>query len=341
MKICSIVGARPQFIKLAPFSKEVRKFHQEIIIHTGQHYDAEMSDVFFEQLELPKPDYNLGIGNGTHAEQAGKMLIEIEKVLMIEKPDLVIVFGDTNSTLAGSLAAAKQNIKSVHIEAGLRSFNRTMPEEINRIVADSICDYLFTPTILAHCNLIDIKLNSYFTGDIMVDSLEMIKSKIRQDKNNYILLTLHRPYNVDDINTLSNIIAKLSMLNEMIIFPIHPRTKKMIENNNLVLPENIIPIKPQGYVECIELQYNAKKIITDSGGIQKEAYILGVPCITIRSETEWIETVELGWNMLANPNDKDFIKKIEQFNPTGEQKNIFGSNVAKKMVQLINNFENI
>ncbi len=355
MKILSVVGARPQFIKLAPLCNELNEKRQtsnvnieHLICHTGQHFDEVMSKLFFEQLEIPAPDYNLGISGGTQAEQVAKMLIGIEQVLIKEKPDLVIVFGDTNSTLAGSLAAVKLGIKTLHIEAGLRSFNRSMPEEINRIISDHTSDYLFAPTQTAANNLTleGLSEKTFLTGDIMVDSLNQNIEKAKQylgiineldlKSKDYYLLTLHRPYTVDDPQNLRLILKKLSTLDIQIIFPVHPRTRKIIEENKIKISNNIKIIKPVGYLDFIKLEQNAEKILTDSGGIQKEAYILKKPCVTIRPETEWIETVEDSWNILAMPDDNDFCKSILSFNPTTKQRNIFGNNVAEKMVSRIN-----
>jgi len=355
MKIISIVGARPQFIKLAPLNSAFAQLKMKneklkiahLILHTGQHFDEEMSKLFFEQLEIPKPKYNLGISGGGQAEQTAKMLIGIEEVLLKEKPDLVIVYGDTNSTLAGSLAAVKLGIKTLHIEAGLRSFNRSMPEEINRIISDHTSDYLFAPTQTAVNNLKKEGLSdkTFLTGDIMVDSLNQNIEKSKQHSGiinvldlkskDYYLLTLHRPYTVDDPANLELILDKLSVLSKQIIFPVHPRTNKVIEENKIRISENFKIIKPVGYLDFIVLEQNAEKIITDSGGIQKEAYILKKPCITLRPETEWVETVEEGWNMLVLPNDNNFCKSILSFNPTTKQRDIFGTNVAEKMVDKI------
>lgn len=351
MKIVSIVGARPQFIKLGPLSKILRQNFTEIVIHTGQHYDNEMSELLFQELELPRPDYYLGINGGGHGEQTGKMLIELEKILILEKPDLVIVFGDTNSTLAGSLAASKLSVKSVHVEAGLRSFNRTMPEEINRIVSDQTSDFLFAPTKTAISNLSreGLKEKSFLTGDIMVDTLytglQKLEDNSRLEKlnllsNNYYLLTLHRPYNVDNPNNLRIIISKLSELDSEIIFPVHPRTKKIIHDNKIDFSERFKIIKPLGYLDFLAAQNSSKKIITDSGGVQKEAYLLKKPCITLRPETEWVETVEEGWNLLIDINSADAIKNILGFNPSKKQSNVFGKNVAKKMSNVITNLLN-
>lgn len=355
MKIISIVGARPQFIKLAPLVRAIAQLPinnlqftiEHLILHTGQHFDEEMSKLFFEQLEIPEPDYNLGISGGTQTEQTAKMLIGIEQVIIKEKPDLVIVFGDTNSTLAGSLAAVKLGIKTVHIEAGLRSFNRSMPEEINRIISDHTSDYLFAPTDTADRNLKREGLEklTYFTGDIMVDSLlgnlgkaekySRIIDELALKFKDYYLLTLHRPYTVDDPANLKLILEKLSHLDKQIVFPVHPRTKKIIEYNKIQVSKNIRVIKPVGYLDFIKLEQSSEKILTDSGGIQKEAYILKKPCVTLRPETEWVETVSEGWNILVLPDDKDFSKKILDFNPSSKQNDIFGSNVANKMANKI------
>lgn len=348
MKIISVVGARPQFIKLGPLSNELRKVHKEIIVHTGQHFDKEMSDSFFFELGIANPDYNLNINSGSHGDQTGRMLIELEKVVVNEKPDLIVVFGDTNSTLAGALVGSKLHIPIVHVEAGLRSFNKYMPEEINRIVADHTSDYLFAPTQTAMNNLQKESLSSksFLTGDIMVDSHLSALEKVSKQKSiekyfieidNYYLLTLHRPYNVDNSQNLSSILEELSRLGEKILFPVHPRTRSIIEQNSITVPENFILTKPVGYLEFVELQSKCKKIITDSGGIQKEAYILKKPCITLRSETEWVETVNVGWNLLINPSvEKNYSAKIELFEPSTEHPSIFGENVTQKMIEIIN-----
>lgn len=350
MKIISIVGARPQFIKLAPLSHKLREQFDEKIVHTGQHFDQEMSSLFFKELEIPEPDYNLGISGGNHGEQTGKMLIGLEEILVNEKPDIVIVFGDTNSTLAGSLASAKLGIKTVHVEAGLRSFNPSMPEEINRIVADHTSGYLFAPTQISMKNLEDenLILKSYLTGDIMVDSLKSAIEKLEKEKRQniyqkkfekYFLLTLHRPYNVDNSSNLSGIFNELSKLSQQVIFPVHPRTHKIIVSNYLKIPDNFTIINPVGYLDFVMLEMYANKIITDSGGIQKEAYILKKPCITLRSETEWLETVKAGWNLVVNPlTTNNYCQIIESFNPKVNYLPLFGENVAEKMKNLINNF---
>jgi len=347
MSILSIVGARPQFIKLAPLSKAIRKEHQEIILHTGQHFARNMSDDFFNELGIAQPDVNLNIHSGNHGEQTGRMLAAIENHLLRFKPDLILIFGDTNSTLAGALAAAKLDIPSVHIEAGLRSFNSSMPEEINRIVSDHTSDFLFAPTETAMQNLEKEGLSekAILTGDIMVDSLMNNIERADQISNiletkglvpeKYYLMTLHRPYNVDDPEKLRNLFAKLSKVGSQIIFPVHPRTSKVIDDNQLVIPKTDLLSEPVGYLDFIKLESCSMKIITDSGGIQKEAYLLKKPCITIRPETEWVETVKDGWNVLVDVDSDDFANTIETFNPSQKQNDLFGKNVAQKMFDKI------
>ncbi len=346
MKIFSIVGARPQFIKLAPLSRALAGLHEEYIVHTGQHYDYAMSEKIFIDLDIRKPDIHLEIGTSFQAAQTGEMMTKIEAAMIEKKPDCVIVFGDTNSTLAGVLAASKLNIPIVHIEAGLRSYNRSMPEEVNRIVADHISKYLFAPTATAIKNLKEEGLAkiSYLTGDIMVDTMKdnleiaLKKSDIINDlqlqNKDFNLLTLHRNYNVDNTEILENILDQLQELNEKIIFPVHPRTRKMLAQN-YTIPANIQVIEPQGYIDFIVLENFAKRIITDSGGIQKEAYILKKPCITLRTETEWVETVEEKWNLLVNPSDKFISSKIFNFKTPHHQNDIFGKDVTDKMIKLI------
>jgi UDP-GlcNAc3NAcA epimerase len=347
MKIFSIVGARPQFIKLAPLSAALAGLHKEFIVHTGQHYDYAMSEKIFMDLGIRKPDIHLNIGSATQAIQTGEMMIKLEASMIEEKPDLIIIFGDTNSTLAGAMAASKLNLPIIHIEAGLRSYNRSMPEEVNRIVADHVSQYLFVPTQTAVDILKKEGLEkiTYFTGDIMVDTMQhnidiaLHKSTIIRDldleNQPFNLLTLHRNYNVDNTEILEHILNQLGALGERIIFPVHPRTRKML-TTDYVVPANIEMIEPQGYIDFIVLESTSKRIITDSGGIQKEAYILKRPCITLRTETEWIETVEEKWNCLISPTDRSITSKIETFNTPKTQKEIFGNNVAQKMVDIIN-----
>jgi len=310
--IVTIVGARPQFIKAAALSR-IFKNHleiEEIIVHTGQHYDAMMSDIFFDELDIPKPTYFLNVQEKFHGQMTGRMLGAIEDILIKEKPDALIVYGDTNSTLAGALAASKLHIPVIHIEAGLRSYNRLMPEEINRVLTDHVSDLLFCPTKTAVANLIKegITKGVYLTGDVMHDAiLENLKiaktrsgilQKLNIKPKSYIYATVHRAENTDKENNLRDIIEAFSKTRETIILPIHPRTKKMLDKFNLVMPENVKVIDPVGYLDSLSLMSNARKIVTDSGGVQKEAYFLKIPCLTLRNKTEWVETVQDGLEKL-------------------------------------------
>ncbi|MGN6298379.1 MAG: non-hydrolyzing UDP-N-acetylglucosamine 2-epimerase [Ginsengibacter sp.] len=347
MKIFSIVGARPQFIKLAPLSSALVGRHEEIIVHTGQHYDYAMSEKIFIDLEIREPDIHLEINGIGPTAQITQMMLMLESAMLKFKPDLVIVFGDTNSTFAGATIAAKLNIPIVHIEAGLRSYNRSMPEEINRIVTDHVSQYLFAPTQTAVDILCKEGLGekTSFTGDIMVDTMQnnlkialkksMVLKDLKLEGTKFNLLTLHRNYNVDDPKVLSHLLSEMSKLDEKIIFPVHPRTRKML-TENYTPPDNILLTNPKGYVDFIVLENFANKIITDSGGIQKEAYILKKPCITLRSETEWVETVKEKWNLLINPSDKGIASRIDSFKEPKTQKDVFGKNVTEKMIQIIN-----
>lgn len=347
-KIVSIVGARPQFVKLSPLSKKLSQYVEEIVIHTGQHYDENMSKVFFDELGIKKPDYNLEVGSGKHGVQTAEMMLKLEEILENEEPDLCIIFGDTNSTLAGALVASKLGVTTLHIEAGLRSFNRSMPEEINRIVADHLSDHLFAPNQISYDNLLKEGLHekSVITGDIMVDSVldnsseasakSLILDELGIVSSDYYLVTLHRPYNVDNIPRLKNIFIELSKLNKNIVFPVHPRTRKIISDSDLKISNRILLTDPVGYFDFLKLMQNSYKIITDSGGIQKEAYILKKPCITLRHETEWTETVTSGWNLLIDLNeDQFFADKIINFIPPNENKPLFGDNVSEKMLKEI------
>ena len=346
MKIVSIVGARPQFIKCAPLSRLIRKEYEEILVHTGQHYDIGMSDVFFDELDIPKPDYNLGIGSDSHAAQTGKMLIEIEKILLREKPDLVLVYGDTNSTLAGVLAASKLHIKTAHVEAGLRSFDRDMPEEINRVLTDHISGLLFCPTETAVSNLKKegITKGVYNVGDVMLDSL-VYNIKIAEQKatiledldlnsKEYMVATVHRASNTDIFENLSSIVNAFFDAGILIVFPMHPRTEKFLKQYGLwdKLREKVKVIPPLGYLEMLKLMAHAKKILTDSGGVQKEAYMLGVPCITMRENTEWVETIEDGWNVLVGADYEKIMDAILNFEGAKVRGNIFGTGSASQEI---------
>ena len=333
MKIVTIVGARPQFIKAAVVSRELRKYHKEILVHTGQHYDTNMSDIFFEELNIPKPDYHLGIGSSSHANQTAEMMIKIEEVILKEKPDYIMVYGDTNSTLAGALAAVKIHVPIIHIEAGLRSFNMNMPEEINRILTDRISSFLFCPTDVAVTNLKNegITKGVYSIGDVMCDAVlyytkYMDSSKKSQyfsklkgliqnvlEVDTWYLSTIHRAENTDDINKIENILAAFEELDHPVIFPVHPRTKKFVRE--LALKNkytNTLFVEPIGYLEMLYFTKNACKVVTDSGGLQKEAYILNTPCVTVRDQTEWVETLIGNHNVLVKPKKDDIIKAIKE-----------------------------
>ena len=347
MKIAQVVGARPQFIKLAPLSRLVREKHEEIIIHSGQHYDIQMNDVFFQDMLIPAPDYNLDVGSGTQAQQTAEILEALEPVLIEEKPDWVLVYGDTNTTLAGALAAAKLGLKTAHIEAGLRSFNRSMPEELNRIVADHLSDLLFCPTDAAMNNIAKEGLaeRAYLVGDIMTDSLKLglemakdnsdILNELTLNPGTFLLLTLHRPYNVDDPKLLSLILSGLNSLNKLIVFPVHPRTRNILCQIEPEKFNNIRFIEPLSYLDFLTLMQASEMILTDSGGIQKEAYIIGKICITLRPETEWIETVKTGWNILLPPQSKEFPEKILSVSKPLIHPPLFGSDVSQKILSVL------
>lgn len=342
-KIISIIGARPQFIKHAPMQLQLQKYFDALTIHTGQHYDKNMSDVFFNELNMARPDYLFDIGGSKQqSEQTGIMMTEIEKVCLKEKPDAVLIYGDTNSTLAGTLVAAKMNIPQIHVEAGLRSYNRKMPEEINRIVADEFAFLLFCPTQQAIDNLKKEGISHdgiHLTGDVMCDTLQLVKSKIKRlYDQSYYFTTLHRPYNTDDEVRMKMILDQLNALDKKVIFPVHPRALNRMKNFGMDVKNynNIIFIDPIGYVESVSYQSFADAIITDSGGMQKEAYMLGKKCITLRSETEWTETLANGWNTLVFENINEIPEILKA--PCGEYvAGIYGEgNAAKEIVEIIN-----
>lgn len=349
MKILTVVGARPQFIKAAAVSNIIRNEHEEILVHTGQHYDENMSKIFFEELKIPRPNYNLGVGSGGHGTQTGAMLMQLEDLYMKEKPDMVLVYGDTNSTFAGALCASKLLIPVAHIEAGLRSFNMNMPEEQNRILTDHISKYLFVPTTSAVKNLSreGITNGVHNVGDVMYDAtlnfteISKEKSKIMEKLNlsqeEFILTTIHRAENTNDINRLRNIIEALNESGQKIILPLHPRTKKYMDDYGLNFSDNIKIIEPVGYLDMISLEMHCKKIVTDSGGVQKEAFFMNKPCITMRDETEWVETVENGWNIIVGTDKAKILDGIVNFIPNKAQTNIFGDgHAAEKILEIIN-----
>jgi len=376
MKIITIVGARPQFIKAAAVSRAIRSFNKkhfvsskrrirEIWVHTGQHYDYLMDKVFFEELKLPKPEYHLGVGSGSHAKQTGLMLERIEAVVQKEKPLVVVIYGDTNSTLAGALAAAKLNIPVAHVEAGLRSYNHAMPEEINRLLTDHLSTFLFCPTDQAVRNLLKEGIKDGRTrivknvGDVMYDSI-LYYSKLAEKRSailqkvgiftpnstlrtpNYYLATLHRAENTDSPKRLKSILKALNEIgrDNPVILPLHPRTKKMMEFYHLLSEfKNIKFIKPVSYLDMLKLEKNAKAILTDSGGVQKEAYWLKVPCFTLRDETEWGETIKSGWNVLVGTRMKRIVKEVGH--TEGRRRYLKGNEIfgdgkaSQKIVQIL------
>ena len=321
MKVITVIGARPQFIKATVVSNAFRvRGIQELILHTGQHFDGNMSDVFFNELGITKPAFNLGIGGGSHGQNTGRMIEGVEKVLMDEKPDWLLVYGDTDSTLAGTLAAVKLNIPIAHVEAGLRSFNRRMPEEINRILTDHAASLLFAPTSnaveqLAAEGIYGSKVIN--TGDVMFDAAlfygkqaeisSQILETLELKKKGYILATIHRAENTDDPNRLDAIFSGIGKTNKQVVLPMHPRTRSRLLSNNLTIPLNVLVIEPVGYLDMVMLEKNASLIVTDSGGIQKEAFFYEVPCLTLRDETEWVELVDAGWNQVVPPLNSDVV----------------------------------
>jgi UDP-GlcNAc3NAcA epimerase len=367
MKLLTIIGARPQFIKAAPFSKVFRQKHTEILVHTGQHYDDNMSDIFFGDLDIPKPDYHLRIGSDNHGKQTGRMLEKIEEVILDKKPDAVLVYGDTNSTLAGALAASKLHIPVIHVEAGLRSYNMDMPEEQNRVLTDHISTLMMCPTKTAVNNLLKEGINKgvHNTGDIMYDAV-LYNAKLAEEKQDfnayiegltaisgtnahricclspqeYYLATIHRGENTDAPKKLKTILSSFNNLDVPVLFPIHPRTRKAVDILDLSAA-NLLFIEPVGYLEMLTLTRNAKKVLTDSGGLQKEAYFLNTPCVTLRDQTEWIETLVGGWNVLASIDEQEIITRVLQpFIPNKMQKkDAFGDGqAAQKIVKILEKY---
>ncbi len=354
MKLVTVVGARPQFIKAAPVSKVLHALgNTEFILHTGQHYDFRMSEIFFDELGIPEPNLNLGIGSGLHGWQTGEMLIGIEKALLREQPDWVLVYGDTNSTLAGALAACKLHIPVAHVESGLRSYNRMMPEEYNRVLTDHAASLLFCPTQSAVATLRGegITRGVHFTGDTMYDAVLMFAERAQQRSTilsslnlaskGYVLATIHRPGNTDDRKKLETILDALAQTGETIVMPLHPRTRKALNDYGLTdkwkASTGLVFIDPVGYLDMLVLEENARMILTDSGGIQKEAYFFEVPCLTLRNETEWVETVDAGWNRLVGADRDSILRNIDTFDAPGSKPpELFGDgNAAHKIVALL------
>ena len=358
MFIISIVGARPQFIKAAMVSRAIAEHNKkspehpivEKIVHTGQHYDDNMSQIFFDELQIPRPKCNLEVGSGSHGEQTAKMLQRIEAVLIKEKPDWCLVYGDTNSTLAGALAAAKIHIPVAHVEAGLRSFNRRMPEETNRVVADHVSTLLFCPTNVAVQNLAreGITEGVHQVGDVMYDSVlfnaklaeqsSTIMQRLELRRKSFYLATIHRAENTDNLEHIHSILSAFGQIDSTIILPIHPRTRNALGKESAKISANVQVIEPVSYLDMLMLEKNARLILTDSGGVQKEAYWFEVPCVTLRNKTEWVETVESGWNILAGAERQrivDAVKKSEN-KLTGQHQALYGNGrSAEKICEML------
>ncbi len=352
MKILTVIGARPQFIKAAPVSTALRSSgHREYLVHTGQHYDYAMSQIFFDELGIAQPDTNLGVGSGSHGRQTGEMLIRLEEVIQEQKPNWVLVYGDTNSTLAGALAAVKLHVSVAHVEAGLRSFNREMPEEHNRVLTDHCSDLLFCPTQTAVDNLASAGISQgvHLVGDTMYDAVLQFSEVARQrstilqdlglEPKKYLLATVHRPYNTDNPKNLRNILAALAETGEMVIFPVHPRSRQKLDELDFFKSQpaiqNLKLLNPVGYLDMLMLEQNARMILTDSGGMQKEAYFFSVPCITLRPETEWVETVIAGWNIVVGANENKIARCVQTMEVEGSPPPLFGDgDAALKIVDV-------
>lgn len=340
-KVVTIIGARPQFIKAATVSRAfAEKGVNEVLLHTGQHYDANMSDVFFEELQIPRPDYHLGIGGGGHGQMTGRQLEKIEEVLLKERPDWVLVYGDTNSTLAGALAAVKLHIPVAHVEAGLRSFNRRMPEEINRVLTDHAADLLFVPTETGVRNLAAEGITGervQLVGDVMYDAALFYKALARKpdwfdglglEAGGFVLCTIHRAENTDDLVRLRGILQGLADCGLPVILPLHPRTRGTIDRDGIAIADTIRVVPPVGYLEMVWLEMHCRVVATDSGGVQKEAYFHGKPCVTMRDETEWVELVEAGVNTLVGANPELISRHIQDGSPVDCDLQLYGAGDA-------------
>lgn len=349
MKILTVVGARPQFIKSAPVSRAIRQAgHTEHLVHTGQHYDYGMSQVFFDELQIPQPNVNLGVGSGLHGQQTGEMLIQLEAVIRRQKPDWVLVYGDTNSTLAGALAAVKLHVPVAHVEAGLRSFNRQMPEEINRILTDHTSDLLLCPSQSAVDNLENegITRGVHLVGDVMSDALKFaaeqasqqstILANLKLEEKGFLVATVHRAENTDAPERLRTILDAFNTLDEPVLFPVHPRTRKALQQGKYTLASHVQLIDPVGYLDMVRLMQAARMILTDSGGMQKEAYWLSVPCVTLRDETEWVETVQTGWNILAGSDTAQIVAAVREWRTPEQHPALYGDGqVAMRVVRTL------
>jgi UDP-GlcNAc3NAcA epimerase len=349
MRLVTIVGARPQFIKASPLSTELRKRHQEVLVHTGQHYDPELSQVFFDELGLPTPDHHLGVGSGSHGKQTGLMLTAIEELLQRERPDAVVVSGDTNSTLAGALAAAKLGLPVAHVEAGLRSFNRAMPEELNRVIADHLATWLFAPAESSRTQLAreGIARGVHVVGDVMADAIRMhgeraktrstVLDRLGLKDGGYYLATVHRAENTDDEGRLRAIFSAFAELDRPTVLPLHPRTRRRLEDLSLRPAALIRLVEPQGYLDALRLLEGAACLLTDSGGMQKEAYYLARPCVTLRDDTEWTETIDAGWNVLAGADAGRIVASVRAMTRqrAGSRPSLYGDGYAARRIAAI------
>lgn len=352
MRILSVVGARPQFIKLAPIAKAMQGTAEHLIVHTGQHYDEIMSEIFFRDLGIPAPDFNLGVGSGKHGAQTGAMLAGLEGIMESTAPDCVLVYGDTNSTLAAALAATKLHIPVAHLEAGLRSFNRRMPEEHNRVLTDHSADLLLAPTEVAmrHLATEGLATRSVLVGDVMTDVLFEVRDSLKQGplhvpagmtKGAYYVCTIHRPDNTDSADRLQAIVTELAGLKKPVLLLAHPRLRSLAETHGINLSQgSITPSEPLAYPELINAVMNSAGVVTDSGGLQKEAFLLRVPCTTIRPETEWVETVELGWNALVSEDLSVLSQTVQRASPQSTDASPYGDGKAasRTVAALLSNF---
>jgi UDP-N-acetylglucosamine 2-epimerase len=348
MKILSVVGARPEFVQVAPLCRVLRKSFTEVLVHTGQHYDDQMSKVFFEELAIPKPDYDLEVGSGSHAAQTATMLVRLEEVMLKERPQLAIIRGDTNSTLAAALVAAKLDIPIVHVEAGERSFNRTLPEETNRVVADRLTETFLCVSRRAADNLAreGFRDGVHVVGDVMYDALlhalpiarkkSDVLARLQLQPKGYVLATVHRAATTADPALLRGILEGLGRLGVPVAFPMHPRTAAAVKEHGLTIPARVNVVEPFGYFDMLVAEENARAIVTDSGGVQREAYCLSIPCMTLRHETEWTETVDAGWNRLTGTDADAIVAAFEKAAPLPDHPPIFGDgHAAEKIAEIL------
>ncbi|KAB1185101.1 MULTISPECIES: non-hydrolyzing UDP-N-acetylglucosamine 2-epimerase [Haloferax] len=355
-KILSVVGARPQFIKAFPVSSALRRHHDEVLVHTGQHYDESLSGVFFDELDIPKPDYNLGVGSGSHAAQTAEMMVRLDEVIADEDPDIVLVYGDTNSTLAAALVASKRDPLLAHVEAGLRSHNWEMPEEVNRVLTDHCSDLLFAPSESAALALEREGIHDgvYVPGDVQYDAILQVRNTARERStiledlglrdDEYILATVHRAANTDDWSRLEAIVTELAEAGRPVVFPVHPRTENALREAGLwslvADDENILLVDPVGYLDFVRLLDGAERVATDSGGVQKEAFYLDTRCVTLRDETEWVETVDSGWNTLVGADPLAIRTALQSTEPLPEKPSLYGDGrAADRIVEALSSFD--